>query len=958
MVENIPHPLKNDKGEINLTTGKPLRRINVRHVFENGDAYWPVQTPNQSGPAADEPVRPEILKLAKKVTSRGPFYKITPRDAEYWGLCKMLTDEQAKVINYMKVRVPMTMEDFIQKTGMSEEELQPILDACSVSGVIEYNWENPTKTKQYVLPMFVPGSAEFSVMNHLQITHDPELATFFEQLTRLPLGGKTQMVPMGGGGLGLHVIPVEKAIEQENNSVSVEHISHWLDKYDGVYAASPCACRTAERVRGHNAGDDAEKWCIGVGDMASYLVETGKGEYVTREEVLDIIERAEKNGYVHQITNIDGENKIFAICNCNIDVCYALRTSQLFNTPNMNRSAYVAEVEPENCVACGGCAEVCPAGAVKLGQKYPTTEGPIEYPKQELPDEVVWTEEKWNPNYKDDARRECYETGTAPCKVACPAHVPIQGYLKLAAQGRYTEALALIKKENPFPAVCGRVCNKACEAACMRATVDSAVAIDDVKRFIADMDLNADTRYVPEKVIPSNRGEFKQKIAIIGAGPAGLTCAYYLAQKGYRPTVYEKHEQPGGMMMYGIPSYKLQKDVVQAEIDIMRELGVDIKCGVEVGKDVTLDELREQGYDAFYIAIGCQRGNKLNIPGADAKEVYSAVEFLDFSMAHPDNEIDDDTVVIGGGNVAIDAARVSRRAGSPKVTMVCLESREEMPALPEEILEAEEDGVEVKPGWGPVAIRTDADGNIEGVEFKRCTSVFNSEHKFAPEFDETETMFVPGQRVIMSVGQGVEWGNLLEGEKVELGRGNYPLADKVTCQTAQEDIFVGGDVATGPSFLINAVAAGQDAAISLHRFVQKGSDLVVGRKKREYIPLNRDTMVIPDYDHHTRQTPEVEKVVEIHHRWDDPSHTLTEEQIKIETARCLSCGAAVVDQNKCIGCGLCTTRCKFDAIHLIRKHPEASVMTKRENAPSKLLPYAAKRGVKILKNKIKSKVGK
>ena len=957
MIENIPGPIENTTGEINLTTGEPLRRINLKHDFKNGDAYWNEEgVENPIGSAAYEPIRPEVLKLAQKVTSR-MLYKIKPTDAEYWGLCKMVTDEQAKLANYMKVRVPMTMEDFKKKTKMSEEELQPMLDAMSVAGVIEYNWENPTKTKQYVLPMFVPGSAEFSVMNHLQVTEEPELPTFFEQLTRLPLAGKTEMVPMGGGGLGLHVIPVEKAIEQENKSVSVEHISHWLDKYDGVYAASPCACRTSERVRGHNAGDDAEKWCIGVGDMATYLVETGKGEYSTREEVMEILERAEKNGYVHQITNIDGENKIFAICNCNIDVCYALRTSQLFNTPNMNRSAYVAEVETDNCVACAGCAEVCPAGAVKLGQKYPTINGAIEYPKIDLPDDNEWGPERWNPNYKNDARVECYDSGTAPCKVACPAHVPVQGYLKLASQGKYREALALIKKENPFPSVCGRVCNKKCEEACMRAQVDSAVAIDDVKRFIADQDLKSEHRYVPEKVIPSNRGEFDQKIAIIGAGPAGLTCAYYLALKGYRPVVFEKNEQPGGMMMYGIPSYKLQKDVVQAEIDIIRELGVEIKCGVEVGKDITLDQLRDQGYMGFYIAIGCQGGRKLNIEGADHKDCLSAVEFLASALAHPEMEIEGRTVVIGGGNVAIDAARVSRRAGSCEVAMVCLESEDEMPALPEEILEAQEDGVDIKCGWGPVSIRVE-DGKVKGVEFKRCVSVFDQDHKFSPKFDDSETMFVEGEHVIMSIGQAIDWGSLLEGEDVEFGRGNGPLADEVTYQTAQEDIFVGGDVYTGPSFLINAVAAGQDGAISLHRFVQKGSDLVVGRKKRQYKALDKQTMVIPDYDHHTRQTPQVDKVVEIHHRWDDPSHALTEEQIKIETSRCLSCGAAVVDQNKCIGCGLCTTRCNFDAIHLIRKYPDASRMGRHEDAPKNLLPYAAKRKVKILKKKLTGKAGK
>ena len=199
--------------------------------------------------------------------------------------------------------------------------------------------------------------------------------------------------------------------------------------------------------------------------MADYVVETQRGEYITKEEALDIFRRAEENGFVHQITNIDGEQKIFAICNCNVNICNALRTSQLFNTPNMSRSAYVAKVESENCVACGRCVEGCPAGAVKLGQKLCTKDGPITYPRQELPDDHEWGPEKWAVDYRDRNRVNCYKTGTAPCKTACPAHIAVQGYLKLAAQGKYKEALQLIKRDNPFPAVCGRICNRRCEDA-------------------------------------------------------------------------------------------------------------------------------------------------------------------------------------------------------------------------------------------------------------------------------------------------------------------------------------------------------------------------------------------------------------------------------------------------------------------------------------------------------------
>ncbi|MBQ8627595.1 MAG: NAD(P)-binding protein, partial [Agathobacter sp.] len=559
-------------------------------------------------------MREPIAKLAKMITNRIPIAlgieKIKKEDAEYWGLDALLTDEQAEVALSMGRRKPRTLDEVVKLCGKDRATTEKILEELSVMGIVEYNWENPQHEKQYLVPMFVPGSAEFTNMNSKLLQEHPEMGRFFEEMSRIPLEKVTPMVPPGGAGIGMHVIPVEKAIEMENTSIPIEHISHWLDKYEGKYAASPCSCRNSRKTFDEGCADDPEGWCIAVGDMADYVVETEKGgRYITKEEALEIFKQAEDNGFVHQITNIDGENKIFAICNCNVNVCYALRTSQLFNTPNLSRSAYVARVEKENCVACGKCVEYCPAGAVKLGQKLCKADGSeVEYPKVPLPSEQKWGRHMWTEDYRDRNRINCYDTGTAPCKTACPAHIAVQGYLKMAAQGRYQDALALIKKDNPLPAICGRVCNRRCEDACTRGSIDEAIAIDEVKRFIAEQDLKAETRFIPKKVVPTLNGEFKEKIAIIGAGPAGLSCAFYLAEKGYYPTIFEKNEKPGGMLVYGIPSYKLEKDVVAAEIDIIKAMGVEIKTGVEVGKDITIDELRKQGYKAFYIAIGCQGG--------------------------------------------------------------------------------------------------------------------------------------------------------------------------------------------------------------------------------------------------------------------------------------------------------------------------------------------------------------
>ena len=767
-------------------------------------------------------------------------------------------------------------------------------------------------------------------------------------MSRLPLEKITPFVPEGGAGIGMHVIPVEKAIEMENESVDLEHISYWLSKYEGKYAASPCSCRRSRLTHNEGCADDPEGWCIAIGDMADYVVETQKdGRYITKEEALDIFRQAEENGFVHQITNIDGKDKIFAICNCNVNVCYALRTSQLFNTPNMSRSAYIAKVEKQNCVACGKCVEACPAGAVKLGQKLCDKEGcEITYPRIPLPGDQPWGEHMWSHNYRDTNRINCYDTGTAPCKTACPAHIGIQGYLQLAKEGRYEDALALIKKDNPLPAVCGHVCNRRCEDACTRGTIDEAVAIDEVKRFIAERDLNAETRYIPEKTIPSLKGGFEEKIAIIGAGPAGLSCAYFLALTGYKPTIFEKNAEPGGMLRYGIPSYKLEKDLLAAEIDVIRQLGVEIRCGVEVGKDVTIEDLREQGYRGFYAAIGCQRGRKPGISGENARGAYAAVDFLREAGTKESFELEGDVVVVGGGNVAIDAARISSRCTDAKISMFCLETREKMPASNEEIEEALEEGIILNCGWGPKEI-LEEDGHVRGIVFKKCTRVFDAQGRFSPEYDENDTVTVPCRHVIFSVGQAIDWGHMLDNLHVELRPNGGALANKLTYQTSAPDIFVGGDVYTGPKFAIDAIAAGREGAVSLHRYVHENCTLTIGRNRRDFIELDKENIKVETYDSSSRQIPPKADVKEQAKTFRDLSQSLSEEQVKKETSRCLSCGASVVDPNKCIGCGICTTKCMFDAIHLHRELPGASVMHTSEEKLKYILPNMVKQSIKV-----------
>ena len=896
-----------------------------------------------------------VLKLGEMITDRYLVkytHTMKTDDPEYWALDEVLTKEEVRfLLSFKKTRVNFDVPQLAKMNRMSEEEVQKMVDHLCWIGVLESNRENADHHLQYDVPVFVPGIAEFMMMNDELTARHPNLATFFNLMTQMPLEGVTPMVPLGGAGIGMHVIPVEKAIEHESTSVPVEHLSHWLSKYD-TYSVGQCTCRKQQTMRGEGSGEINGEFCIGVGDLAEYCVNRGMGRYITYDEVMERLERSERHGFVHQITNIDGENKIVGICNCAPGVCNAIRTSQLYNTPNMSRSAYRASVEKEKCVACGKCVEVCPVGAAKLGQKLCTKDGEVTYPVTLLPDETKWTEDNWNIHYREDAKINCYDTGTSPCKTACPAHLAVQGYVKMAAEGRYQDALKLIKQDNPFPAVCGAVCNRRCEDACTRGTVDQPVAIDEIKKFIADLELKEENRFVPicEKDDGGMWGP-DYRMAVIGSGPAGLSCAYYLRTRGYDVTVFEKDEKPGGMLLHGIPSFRLEKNVLEAEIDVLRTMGVEFRCGTEVGRDVTIEGLKEEGYKAFLLAVGLQGGRFAGVPGEDAGGVRSGVEFLKAVSLGEKNRFEGDVVVVGGGNVAVDVARTAVRLTDGKVTMLCLESVEEMPAAKDEVEEAFAEGIDVKNGWGPKEILTE-NGRVTGVVFKRCTSVKDAEGRFNPSYDEEETITVPCTAVLQAIGQSAVWGDLLSGTAVVTRGGGMVEYDPVTLETAEPGIFAAGDIAHGARFAIDAIAAGKTACESMHRYVHEGQSQTIARDLREFIALDRESALIEGFDNAKRQIPGV-KSGRAAGTFEDLRLPLTEEQVRTEAARCLGCGATTVDYNRCIGCGLCTTRCEFDAIHLTRDLPDASRMVRCEDKFKPISAYAAQREFKILRKSLR-----
>ena len=860
-------------------------------------------------------LRPKIVKLARMIGGvPGMMNKIDENAPEYYALACVVTDDQADVAVCAGLRKPRTMEYLAKKCGKSLEETTRLAHELADEGVFTIWTDRNDGLERCYVEIFAPGTLERMVGNREQLAKHPEIGRAFDEYTGKTGASLATTIPMGTSLM--RVVPIQSSIDGNPQAVDFEKLSYYLDKYD-VYSVSDCSCRASRRVLGEGCGHLEQDMCLHLGPAAEYYADTGKARYVTKEEALEIIKRAEDNGLMHSMPNIHEPGESDSICNCCACSCFGLRVGLMYGARDAISSNFVAEIDESKCVACGQCVEYCPGKALKMGQKLCTKEPLVNEPDYKNINDSKWSEADWDVDYRTN-REDTVATGTAPCKTACPAHVAVQGYLRLAAEGRYRDALELIKKENPFPAVCGRICNHRCETECTRGSVDEAVAIDEVKRFIADHDLNAETRFIPPMINQIGK-PYPEKIAIIGAGPAGMTCAYYLAAKGYSPTVFDKTARPGGMLMNGIPNFRLEKDVVQAEIDILKEMGVEFQCGVEVGKDVTIDELRAQGYKGFYVAIGLQSGGKLGIPGEDAEGVMAGIDFTKKVNLEGKQQLSGKVVVIGGGNIAADVARTAVRCGAESVTLYCLESYDEMPMGVEDRSECEKDGIIIRAGWGQTEIVAN-DGKCAGIKFRKCVSVKNAEGRFAPVFDDAVTEEAECTTVMYCIGQKVEWKDLLKGTKVEFNPNGTVKADPLTYQTAEPDIFVGGDAYTGQKFAIDAIAAGKEGAISLHRWVHEGQSLILGRDKRIYRALDKENALIDvnAVDHGHRQIPGYNEAKRA--TFGDGRATFTEEQIKKETARCLGCGATKVDEYMCVGCGQCTTRCKFDAIKLVKKH--------------------------------------
>ena len=537
-------------------------------------------------------------------------------------------------------------------------------------------------------------------------------------------------------------------------------------------------------------------------------------------------------------------------------------------------------VDLDKCTSCGECVKVCP---ITLPNEYDEGLSDRKAIFKQYPQAI--------PGAFGISKR-----GTAPCKATCPAHVSIQGYIALINQGKYAEALALFKEDHPFPGICGRVCHHPCEEICSRNEVDQPLAIRELHRFLADWEMGQDQHFIPETANPR-----EEKVAIIGSGPAGLTAAYSLARNGYQVTIFEKLPVLGGMMAVGIPEYRLPRNILKSEIKVIEDMGVTIKTGVTFGKDITLESLKADGFSALFMAIGLHGGRALGVENEDIEGVLQGVDFLRDSAMGKDVPIGEDVIVVGGGNVAIDVALTAKRKGAKKVTLVCLEARDEMPAWEHEVQEALEGDIELVNSFGPKAFFIDKSNKVSGIEFKTCTAVFDDKGRFSPAYDDNACQPIFGDTVIISIGQSTDT-TYIKDQGISLTRIGGLAADPVTLQTPIDWVFAGGDAFYGPKSVVDAVACGKEAAESMHRFINN-IDLSENREKIWDFEKPDITMELVKKRAPVRcLDPEAREC-----NFLEVSFGYDEIEAKTEADRCLECGI-------CSECYQCVTACLAEAI--------------------------------------------
>ena len=530
-------------------------------------------------------------------------------------------------------------------------------------------------------------------------------------------------------------------------------------------------------------------------------------------------------------------------------------------------------IDPAKCNGCQFCIMVCPFGFPKLNlvRKVITIcdlcqsrlqEGKLPACVSTCPSGALMYEE--------------FEAPLVPCKDACPAGIDIPRYIHFIHEGKYSEAVAVIREKVPFPNVLGRVCHHPCETACRRGEVDGEVSINALKRFVAEKDTGLWKKRA--KKAPKTG----KKVAIVGSGPAGLTTAYYLSKLGHSVTIFEALPFVGGMMRVGIPSYRLPRQVLQKDIEEILSQEIELKVNTPIGNGLTLAELKNQGYQAIFLAVGAQLSRKIKIDGVDLEGVLWGLDFLREVNLGQEVKVRERVLVIGGGNVAIDVALTALRLGAKEVQLACLESRAEMPGFEWGIQEALEEGIVLNVSWGPKRI-LGTNGEVTGIELIRCTSVFDQQGKFNPSFDESVTKTIDADMVILAIGQAVDLSFLGEGSEVKSIGGVIRVKDNLA--TDAEGVFAGGDAVIGPASVVEAVAAGRRAATSIDRYLG-GSGIIdevlapMGEPKVE----REDNF--PSLPRHVVPCLPVEQRLG---SFDEIEYSYDEETTIAESRRCLHC---------------------------------------------------------------------
>jgi NADPH-dependent glutamate synthase beta subunit-like oxidoreductase/NAD-dependent dihydropyrimidine dehydrogenase PreA subunit len=530
----------------------------------------------------------------------------------------------------------------------------------------------------------------------------------------------------------------------------------------------------------------------------------------------------------------------------------------------------IKEIDDTKCVGCGVCVNSCSMDVLRL-------------------------------NYFLVEKEQ-----VTPCRSACPAGVNTRGYISLLTEGKLEEAITLIREALPIPAVTGHVCFHPCEKECARKEVDEAVNINALERYISDY-------WLQEKAKPALR-LYVKKVAVVGSGPAGLAAAYELVRMGYPVTVFEAGPLPGGMLRTGIPEYRLPENILDAQIDYIKGVGVDFKTGVAFGKDLTLVELRKNGYEAILFAIGAQESRKIGLDGVELTDVLWGLDFLKEVKLKKKVRVKDRVVVIGGGNVAIDAALTALRLGAKDVRIVCLERKEEMPAHEEAIKTATDEGVAISVSWGPKRV-VGSRRKMEGIELIRCLSVFDDAGKFNPSFDEKTTRFMETDMVIFAIGESPNL-SVLPGEMNT--NNNHILVDPVTLETNLPGVFAAGVAVTGPGSVVEAIASGKKAAVSIDRYL-KGEDLKAGRETEPKVVKKPPREGV---EKRPRQSVPLLSVDQRKNNFKEIKTGFDKNRAEQEERRCMACGSLAFIRylDDCMTCYTCEKDCPEKAIYVSPEH--------------------------------------